>query len=205
MKQFEQLKQNSDSFLDKSFLFSLVFFILLFSTQSSSFEPSEVQLLSEVDDEDIIIIPPTKHPVSKPPKPVEPNVSVFGELDDPEFEPEEISIYEPEIMETDLPPDVDDVEEPLPLGIHFKPKLISSRPLLYPEIARRVKAEGRVVINYILSKEGLPTELKVVAGPALLRESALKTLKTYRFTPAVRNGEPIKVRMTQVFIFKLKG
>lgn len=78
--------------------------------------------------------------------------------------------------------------------------------ITYPEKARAAGIEGRVYIEFIVDKNGK------VAEPTLLRgigggcdEEVLKAIKLMEFTPGVQNGNLVKVRMSQVVVFKLNN
>jgi TonB family protein len=56
---------------------------------------------------------------------------------------------------------------------------------------------GRVVLDVVLLEDGRPKIVRVLrsANPDL-DESAVRTFEQWRFSPAVKDGVPIKVRMT---------
>lgn len=76
--------------------------------------------------------------------------------------------------------------------------------LRYPETARRAGIEGRVIIQFIVNKEG------EVVNPAVVRsagggldEAALEALKSVSFTPGTQRGELVDVQMTLPVVFRL--
>jgi protein TonB len=50
-----------------------------------------------------------------------------------------------------------------------------------------------VVIQATISKNGGVGNLRVVSGPAMLRQSALDAVKNWRFRPYLLDGEPVEV------------
>jgi TonB family protein len=59
------------------------------------------------------------------------------------------------------------------------------------------RGPGRVVLDVVLLEDGRPKIVRVLrsAGPEL-DDSAILTFEQWRFSPAVRDGRPVKVRMT---------
>lgn len=75
----------------------------------------------------------------------------------------------------------------------------------YTPTARRVRRQGRVVLEAVIDEHGAVTEAKVLKGLGFgLDESALRTVGTWRFEPARRNGRPIAVIYNLVINFRLR-
>ncbi|MFC1494773.1 TonB family protein [Thermodesulfobacteriota bacterium] len=66
-------------------------------------------------------------------------------------------------------------------------------------------AEGRVVLKFIVTKEGNVRDPKVVESipNGAFDESALEAVKKYRFKPATKNGEPVDCIAKMPFVFSL--
>lgn len=75
----------------------------------------------------------------------------------------------------------------------------------YPSIAKTAHVQGTVVIQAIISKTGAVEDLRVVSGPAMLRQAALDAVKTWRYSPYMLSGEPVEVETTVNVIFALGG
>ena len=74
----------------------------------------------------------------------------------------------------------------------------------YPEAAKADGAEGRVFVRFIVDEEGEVTDPEVAKGVHdALDAEALRVVETLRFEPGQQEGEPVKVRMTMPFTFKL--
>jgi len=89
---------------------------------------------------------------------------------------------------------------------------VSTRPVpiehpqpVYPQKAIDNQVEGFVQIEVIINEYGEVTDASVnekVSIP-LLNDAALETAKKYKFSPALLNGVPVKVRMPIPFNFDL--
>ena len=66
----------------------------------------------------------------------------------------------------------------------------------FSEEARRKKIKGNVLISLIVDERGLPQSVRVKRGIGQgLDEKAVEAVKQYRFRPATREGQPVKVEM----------
>jgi len=76
----------------------------------------------------------------------------------------------------------------------------------YPEIAKRVAIEGRVIATFIVNKNGDVTDVAVVKGiGGGCDEEAVRVLKTMpHWKPGKQNGLPVSVRMSVPITFKLQ-
>jgi TonB family protein len=97
-----------------------------------------------------------------------------------------------------------------PKQIHVKAKslqenLLSQMPPVYPPAAKKAGVQGSVVLNIIVSKEGVPTALTVASGPEELQKSAMDAVRQWRYKPYLLNGDPIEVESTVTVIYTLKG
>jgi protein TonB len=72
----------------------------------------------------------------------------------------------------------------------------------YPMVARRMGYHGKVVLNVEVLAEGKAGEVKLhqSCGYDILDNAAVQTVKTWRFTPARRFGQPV----TQWFLVPIK-
>jgi len=81
------------------------------------------------------------------------------------------------------------------------PRLVSSVLPAYPPIARETGIEGDVVVDTTIDSTGKVTEMKVISGPPVLRQSALDALRQWKYAPSMLNGQPIPVQMTVTLKF----
>jgi periplasmic protein TonB len=75
----------------------------------------------------------------------------------------------------------------------------------YPLAARRQGAEGRVVLRAQVLEDGRCAAVRIVhsSGHALLDESALSTVRRWRFVPATRAGTPVAASVDVPISFRL--
>ncbi len=75
----------------------------------------------------------------------------------------------------------------------------------YPEIARRMKVEGRVIVQFIVDENGTVYDPSVVRGIGSgCDEEAVRVLKEHaKFVPGRQDGHPVKVKFSLPVIFKL--
>lgn len=80
-------------------------------------------------------------------------------------------------------------------------------PPRYPPSARRLGEEGTVMLRVELDEQGKVSMARVAtsSGFARLDEAALAAVKTWRCTPAQRNGQAVSATARQPFKFVLQG
>ena len=66
----------------------------------------------------------------------------------------------------------------------------------YPDIAREMLLSGTVVLQATISRTGTIENLRVVEGPAMLRQAALDAVKQWCYRPYMLNGQPVEVETT---------
>jgi protein TonB len=76
----------------------------------------------------------------------------------------------------------------------------------YPLTARRMREEGKVLLRVLVTPEGTAgsLEIKTSSGSARLDESALRTVRQWRFIPARRGNTPVQSRVLVPIVFKLE-
>jgi periplasmic protein TonB len=80
--------------------------------------------------------------------------------------------------------------------------LVPIQPV-YPAIARTARIQGTVMIEAVITKQGLVDQARVVSGPALLAQAALAAVGRARYQPFKLNGNPVDVETTINIIFTL--
>jgi TonB family protein len=75
----------------------------------------------------------------------------------------------------------------------------------YTDEARKVRAEGSVLLQCVIRKSGTPDKIKVLSGLGYgLDESAINTIKhNWRFIPALFNGKPVDIQANIEVSFRL--
>jgi protein TonB len=84
----------------------------------------------------------------------------------------------------------------VPLGRHQWPK--------YPKHAQREKRVATVVLAYVIRKDGSVGDVEVVSSTGHgcgFEEAAIAAVKSWRYRPATRNGEPVEIHATRSFDF----
>ena len=83
--------------------------------------------------------------------------------------------------------------------------LIQKTTPIYPVIAKQARISGTVVLSARISKTGSITDLRVVSGPAMLRESAMDAVRTWRYKPYELNHQPTEIETTINVVYSLGG
>ncbi len=86
-----------------------------------------------------------------------------------------------------------------------------SQHVQYPELAKKAGVEGKVFVQFVVSTEGVPEDLRVAhfttnnaaEDDAGLKAAALDAVRKARFTPGVKDGEPVRVQMTLPITFHI--
>lgn len=81
-----------------------------------------------------------------------------------------------------------------------------SENIKYPEGSEGVCVQGRVIITFVVEKDGSITEAKVVKGiHPLFDEEALRVVNNMpKWLPGMMNGEPTRVKYTVPITFRLE-
>ncbi|HEY6763866.1 MAG TPA: energy transducer TonB, partial [Candidatus Sulfotelmatobacter sp.] len=82
--------------------------------------------------------------------------------------------------------------------------LISSVAPAYPLLAKNQRITGGVTIDALIDVTGHVASMKVVSGPALLRDAAQEALRHWKYAPAELHGKPVPMHMTVTIQFKLQ-
>ena len=89
-------------------------------------------------------------------------------------------------------------------GVTAGNAIFSPKPQ-YPQIARTARIQGSVVLHAVISKSGAIEQLQVVSGHPMLTQSALETVRQWKYKPYYLNGEPVEVDTTITVNFTLGG
>lgn len=73
----------------------------------------------------------------------------------------------------------------------------------YPVAAKKKKIQGKVALDAVINQEGTIESLKAVSGPKILRQSALKAVRQWKYKPYLLNGKPVAVKTTINVIYSL--
>ncbi|MGQ9644317.1 MAG: energy transducer TonB [Ignavibacterium sp.] len=79
------------------------------------------------------------------------------------------------------------------------------KKIQYPNIAKQAGLEGKVFVMAYVDEQGNVDDVKVLKGiGGGCEEEVIKVLKTTKFKPGMNNGQPVKVKTSLSFAFKLK-
>ena len=82
-------------------------------------------------------------------------------------------------------------------------------PLVYPDEARRARAEGRVVVSAVIEADGTVSEAKISesSGNALLDGTALRSVQSIKCVPFKdpETGQAMRVSFSKPFVFSMDG
>ena len=89
-------------------------------------------------------------------------------------------------------------------GVSVAARLQSVAPATYPPRARGEQVEADVPVEIVLDAQGRVIDAKLVKRAGYgFDESALDAVRRYRFSPAQKNGQSVRVRMRWVVQFRL--
>jgi protein TonB len=73
----------------------------------------------------------------------------------------------------------------------------------YPPLAVQMRAQGTVVLQAVITKNGTIDKLQVVGGPAVLQQAAIDAVSQWRYRPYLLNGDAVDVETTINVVFSL--
>ena len=80
-----------------------------------------------------------------------------------------------------------------------------NKNLRYPQDAIDNDIQGTVVVQFIVDKAGLVSDVEAISGPQELRDEAVRVIKkSGQWTPAVQNGRQVKSYKKQPIVFRLE-
>lgn len=75
----------------------------------------------------------------------------------------------------------------------------------YPEMAKKAGVQGRVIVEFIVNKEGQPENPRVARGiGGGCDKEALRVIKQAEFKPGQQDGEPVRVKYSLPLTFSLQ-
>jgi protein TonB len=210
-----ELRNYYTIFWEIGLILTLLLFILLVRIE---FSPSVQQdyildVMEEVEIEEIVQTRQniTVPPPPRPPVPVAvPNHEIIEEIDlniDAELDFSASAYIPPPPARSEGNADEEDEFFVL---VEQMPELIGGlasiqNKVVYPEMARRAKIQGRVHVQFIVNQKG------EVENPVIVRgigggcdEEALRVVKEAKFVPGHQRGRPVRVQYTLPIIFILR-
>jgi protein TonB len=83
---------------------------------------------------------------------------------------------------------------------------LTNPPPRYPAAARRQNMQGKVLIYAVVSPAGncARAEVRKTSGHPILDEAALQAVRSWRFVPASRDGQPVAAGVEIPIVFRLE-
>ncbi|MGN0867830.1 MAG: TonB family protein [Oligosphaeraceae bacterium] len=137
-------------------------------------------MLEEIPAESPVALP------TPPPRETIPAPPLEEEATDPPREEETTAVETPS---GDSPYEVSQVER-LPVAQ-------GGIPVHFPARARRQGVSGQAVVEFVVSRQGVPEQIQVVSAspPGYFEEAAREAVEKARFQPALREGKPVPCRL----------
>ena len=87
----------------------------------------------------------------------------------------------------------------------FDAQYLNNPAPLYPKVARDRGIEGKILLEVVVNEDGSALNVKLVSssGSSLLDESALETVKNWRFIPAKKFGKFVQAKVIVPIEFKI--
>jgi periplasmic protein TonB len=148
----------------------------------------------------------------KPTIPIEdPDIDMAEDIELPDLE----DFFDPDLAPPPPPPPPD--EEVIPFfKVEQKPLLDGGNAAiaayivkhdLFPKMAREAGVSGKVMIEFVVDRDGATREVKAVQErpPGLgFGEAGVKVMKAMRFKPGMQRDRPVSVRMQQPISFTME-
>ena len=93
------------------------------------------------------------------------------------------------------------------VGARFDADYLKNPAPPYPPQSRRLGEEGKVILRVFVSADGnaQQVELKTSSGSSRLDDSALRTVRHWKFIPARRGGAAVESWVLVPILFKLES
>jgi len=169
----------------------------IFVVQQPKFKPPEVRKQVEVLRPRTVRVP-IPDPTPDEPEPVR---QIEPEETLPDVIPDDAIFGVP-----DAPPAPVEETGPIRVGGQIKePRKVHEIKPVYPEIARKARVEGVVILEITVDKQGNVRDVKVLRSlPMGLTESAVEAVKQWKYEPSTLNGRPVEVLITVTVTFRLQ-
>ena len=212
MKRVADHRKNYGLHLQLGFVGSLLIFLVVFKMNYASEPPTviPVEVQEEVVMEEVVQTKQvdTPPPPPRPPVPVEvPNDEIIeDEILDLDAE---LDLDGPLDLPPPPPPSEEGFEDEVFVVVEQPPVLVGGiagvqRRIKYPEMARKAGIEGRVVLQFVVDKDGNVVNPRVVRGiGGGCDEAALEALKGADFKPGYQRGVPVNVSYSLPITFSL--
>ena len=83
------------------------------------------------------------------------------------------------------------------------PRLLKQKKPVYPTDAFKKRVEGTVLIEFTVDTKGQPRDLVVLESVPGLDDAALACVRQWRFTAALKNGQPAESKARAPVTFRI--
>ncbi len=86
------------------------------------------------------------------------------------------------------------------------PQAVAAAQPIYPYRAKRLGIEGRVEVRFLVDARGRTSLFKILQSqpPGEFDQVVLKTVKSWKFKPAIKDGRAVETWVKNSFVFKLE-
>lgn len=88
-------------------------------------------------------------------------------------------------------------------GMVQQARLIHSVPPVYPALAKITRVSGDVVVDALIDASGNVKTVKVLSGPTILQQSAIETVRQWKYEPARLDGQAVAMHLSVTVKFRL--
>lgn len=81
-------------------------------------------------------------------------------------------------------------------------KLVKKVEPVYPELAKRARVSGKVILILSVDEEGNVADVRLASGHPFLNDAAITAAKQWKYSPTLLNGAPVPVIVTAAVDFK---
>ena len=134
------------------------------------------------------------------------NVSTVGEAMDATHKIVWIPpVVETEVVDEDVIVDVAEIMPEFPGGTAALMKYLGTN-IKYPTISQEMGSAGRVIVQFVVDKDGSISNPEVVRGvDAYLDKEAIRVISSMpKWRPGVQNGKKVRVKYTVPVVFRLQ-
>ncbi len=210
-------KEGYRVYLQFGYILSISLMLLVFKMNFTASDNSDTLVIEQQEEIFLEEVVQTKQEIKAPPPP-RPSVPV--EVPNDEILIDEIIDIDAELdldAPMDIPPpprpvqDDEDMEDEIFVVVEQQPELIGGiaavqKNVVYPQLALQAGIEGRVIVQFVIDREGNVLNPEVIRGiGGGCDEEALRAIKLAKFKPGMQRGRPVSVRYTIPVTFRLKS
>ncbi len=91
-----------------------------------------------------------------------------------------------------------------PRGNNAEPVAVFQCAPIFPEVMRRADIQGRAIIGFVVDREGVPRDVRIVEATApIFGDEAKATVARWRFAPGIKDGRAVNTRMQVPIVFNI--